>query len=52
MFDYPKENSKDLECIGYIPQCPEINFDKISTTIHKTYKGLTSMPQGFQKYIA
>jgi len=30
----------------------EINFDKISTTIHKKYIGLTSMVQGFQKCIA
>ena len=31
---------------------PEINFDKISKTIHKKYIRLTSMLQGFQKYVA
>ena len=33
-------------------QCPEINFNKTSNNIHKTYMGLTSMLQGFQKCIA
>ena len=33
-------------------RCPEINFNKISNTIHKTYIGLASMLQGFQKCIA
>ena len=33
-------------------QCPEIDFNKVSNTIHKTYIGLTSMLQGFQKCIA
>ena len=33
-------------------QYPEIDFNKISNTIHKTYIGLTGMLQGFQKYIA
>ena len=33
-------------------QCPEINFNKISNTIHKNYIELTSMLQGFQKCIA
>ena len=36
----------------YIPQYPEIDFDKVSNTINKTYIGLTSMLQGFQKCIA
>ena len=35
-----------------ITQCPEINFNKISNTIHKNYIGFTSMLQGFQKCIA
>ena len=35
-----------------ISQCPEINFDKISNTIHKKYIELTSMLQGFRKCIA
>ena len=34
------------------PQCPEINSNKTSNTIHKNYIGLTSMFQGFQKCIA
>ena len=33
-------------------QCPEVDFNKVSNTIHKTYLRLTSMPQRFQKYIA
>ena len=33
-------------------QCPMINFDNVLNTIHKTYIGLTSMLQGFQKCIA
>ena len=33
-------------------QCPEINLNKILSAIHKTYTGLTSMFQGFQKCTA
>ena len=35
-----------------LTQYPEINSNKVLNTIHKTYVGLTSMLQGFQKYIA
>ena len=35
-----------------LAQCPEIDFNKVSNTIHKTYIGLTSMLQWFQKHIA
>ena len=33
-------------------QCPEIDFNKVSNTIHKTYIGLSNMLQGFQKCMA
>ena len=33
-------------------QYPEINSNKVLNTIYKTYIGLTSMLQGFQKCIA
>ena len=36
----------------YFSEYPEIDFNKVSSTIHKTYIGLTSMLQGFQKCIA
>ena len=36
----------------FLSQCPEVNLNKISNSIHKTYIGLTSMLQGFQKYNA
>ena len=47
--DYHTE--KDFACKNN-SQCPEINSNKISNTIHKNYIGLTSMLQGFQKCIA
>ena len=34
------------------PQCRDINFNRISNTVHKRYMGLTNMLQGFQKCIA
>ena len=32
-------------------QCPDINSNKISNTIHKNYVGFTSILKGFQKCI-
>ena len=40
------------KCGRMATQYPEINSNKVLNTIHKTYMGLTSMLQGFQKCIA
>ena len=44
--------ANSVQIISATAQCPEIDFDKISNIIHKTYIGWTSMRQGFQKCIA
>ena len=47
------QTNKSICCKSFlISQCPEVDFNKISNSIHKTYIGLTSMLQGFQKCIA
>ena len=46
-----KENQSIKLCYEYDPQCPEVIFNKVSNSINKTYIGLASMLQGFQKCI-